>query len=677
MADPTPARGISASAKEGPPLWVWAGAAVGAAAGLYHLGLLYYIFFGRLTYPLDVEWMEGGMLCHALRLMEGKPLYAPPSAEFISYLYTPLYSVVLAALGKVFGLSYALGRAVSVLAFTGCLALLFRAVQRQTGGGLAGALWGLCGAGLAASSFQHTYGWFDLVRNDSLYLLLVTAFLYLLIFHARRSWRALAAAGVLAGLSFLTKQTSSMFIIFSGAAFLIISWRRLPVYVGLVAMVAGGTCLIWNHTSDGWFWKYIYEMHQGHDFYWDRIWPVTEEKLLEFFPVVGGMLGLWLLAAPAAWIVRKKFDGPTFYWFMVALCGVGISAVGYATQWASFNAFIPGLLFPGAFAALAAGDLTRKVAGRGRAAGGRWWIRSGLGCLTGLLLGGALAGQLYWQRYEAAPHLPDERDRKTGVELLKRLADLKGEILMPYHPFYPTLVGKRPSYPQMGINDITRAGYPFPADILQRVEKRGYGAVILDNPPAGRYDFVFGQYKLGHYFPWKSVPRPITGYKVKPTYLFVPRGKEPPPPGSRRVFDFEQGNYKGWTVEGEAFSDRPASGPIWGQGPVGPYEGTYLANSYHGGDEALGRLISPPFKVDLPWLSYRIGGGNQRGALDMVLKVGGKVIHRDSGTNSDIMQQRRLDVRTHEGEEMVLELIDRSTGSWGHLLFDELRLERN
>ncbi len=658
------------NARRAPPAWVSIGALVGAAAGLYHLGLLYYIFLGRLTYPLDVEWMEGGMLCHALRLMEGKALYAPPSAEFISYLYTPMYAVVLAALGKVVGLSYTLGRAVSILAFTGVLALLFRAIQRQTGGGWRGALWGLCGAGVAASSFQHTYGWFDLVRNDSLYLLLVTAFLYLLIFHARRSWPALALAGVLAGVAFLTKQTASMFIIFSGAAFLFVNWRRLPVYVAIVGVVAGGTVLIWNHTSDGWFWKYIYEMHQGHDFYWDRIWPVTEKKLLEFFPVVGAVLGVWLLAAPVTWGLRRRVPGRTLYWFMVALCGVGISAVGYATQWASFNAFIPGLLFPGAFAALAAGDLTRAVAGQER----RLW-RSILACLTGLVLGGALAGQLYWQRYEAEDHLPDERDRKTGAELLQRLSRIQGEILMPYHPFYPYLVGKRPSYPQMGINDVTRAGFSFPQDIIDRVDRRAYAAVILDNPPAGRYDFVLGQYKLGHYFPWKSVPRPITGYKVKPTYLYVPRGREPAPQGTRRVFDFEASNFKGWTVEGEAFSNQPAAGPVWGQGPVGPYEGERLANSFHGGDTAQGRLLSPPFLVDRPFISYRIGGGNQQGALDMLLKVDGKVIHRDSGTNSDIMQQRRVDVRAHRGKQMVLELSDRATGPWGHLLFDELRLE--
>jgi len=81
------------------------------------------VFLLRLGYPLDLEWMEGGTLAHALRLARGEALYAPPSVDFVSFLYTPLYPAVLCALSKVFGLSYALGRAVSILAFAGALAL--------------------------------------------------------------------------------------------------------------------------------------------------------------------------------------------------------------------------------------------------------------------------------------------------------------------------------------------------------------------------------------------------------------------------------------------------------------------------------------------------------------------------------------------------------------------------
>jgi len=87
------------------------------------------VFLSRVSYPLDLEWMEGGMLTHALRLRNGQPLYAEPSVDFVSFLYTPLYPAVLSGLSKVFGLSYTLGRTVSILAFSGALACLVAAVR--------------------------------------------------------------------------------------------------------------------------------------------------------------------------------------------------------------------------------------------------------------------------------------------------------------------------------------------------------------------------------------------------------------------------------------------------------------------------------------------------------------------------------------------------------------------
>lgn len=644
-----------------------AGPALGAAAGIAHLGLLLWIFAGRLSYPLDLEWMEGGMLCHALRAMHGQPIYAPPSVDFISYLYTPFYPYLLATLGKLFGLSYTLGRLISIAAFLGVLALVFRAVCRQTGGGWSGRLWGIAAVGLIASSFPSSGAWYDLVRNDSLYLLLITAALYLLQSRAE-SWRWMLVAGVLAGLAFLTKQTASLFIIFGGLALLVLRWKRVPVFAGAVALVAGGTVLLLQHATDGWFWRYTYGMHQGHDLYWDRVWPVTELKLFHLSPVCAVMLGLWVVAVPVTWIRRRRVpaeDRAELYWLGVALTGVLVSAVGFATQWASENAYIPGLVFPGAFAVLAAAALGRK------AGSDRGSVLSGV---VMLVLGGALAAQMAIQLYSPRPHLPSAADRRTARELLAVLREVEGPVLMPYHPYYPVLVGKPAFYHQMGINDVTRALFPFPPSVIESIAARRYGAVVLDNPPQGRYEFLLAQYKLGRYFRGDEVPAVVTGYRVRPTYLFVPKRPEPPRPGWHSVLGFESGDYQGWTALGTAFGSRPVGGPVWDQGPVGPFEGSYLANSYHGGDLSTGMLTSPEFVVDRPLLSYRIGGGNDRALLRLRLLVDGAEVHSDTGPGADIMVQRVVDVRRFLGRRMRAELTDRATGGWGHLLFDDLTL---
>src|SRR5207247_9527854 len=72
------------------------------------------VFLLRLRYPLDLEWMEGGVLTHTLRLGRGQPLYAEPSVDFVSFLYTPLYPALLCALSTVFRTPYTLGRSCSI-----------------------------------------------------------------------------------------------------------------------------------------------------------------------------------------------------------------------------------------------------------------------------------------------------------------------------------------------------------------------------------------------------------------------------------------------------------------------------------------------------------------------------------------------------------------------------------
>ena len=56
--------------------------------------------------------MEGGTLTHAVRVVRGEPIYAPPSVDFVAFFYTPLYPRLLALLSHVTGgLSFTLGRA--------------------------------------------------------------------------------------------------------------------------------------------------------------------------------------------------------------------------------------------------------------------------------------------------------------------------------------------------------------------------------------------------------------------------------------------------------------------------------------------------------------------------------------------------------------------------------------
>src|SRR5262245_19847897 len=57
----------------------------------------------RMSYPYELEWMEGGSLDDVARVLAGQPLYTTPTLQFIPYAYPPLYFWIGAGFARVFG----------------------------------------------------------------------------------------------------------------------------------------------------------------------------------------------------------------------------------------------------------------------------------------------------------------------------------------------------------------------------------------------------------------------------------------------------------------------------------------------------------------------------------------------------------------------------------------------
>ena len=273
------------------------------------------VFLSRLGYPLDLEWMEGGTLTHALRLARGQPLYAEPSVDFVSFLYTPLYPALLAALSKVFGLSYVLGRSVSILSFSGALAFLVAAVrgvaqpyESEELGAVATAS-GLLGAAAVCLAFPFCGAFYDLVRCDSLWLLFVSAGLYAAL--RGGSTRRIVIAALLLVLGFFTKQTAAPFIVAAAASvFLTSGIRRGLVFSGAAFGSTAAAILAGQYLTGGWLWIYIYRLHQGHETLFEKIWPETPRVLFDYGFVLLGPIAAWLLfAVSGAGCPRGSFTG--------------------------------------------------------------------------------------------------------------------------------------------------------------------------------------------------------------------------------------------------------------------------------------------------------------------------------------------------------------------------------
>ena len=142
--------------------------------------------------------------------------------------------------------------------------------------------------------------------------------------------------------------------------------------------------------------------------------------------------------------------------------------------------------------------------------------------------------------------------------------------------------------------------------------------------------------------------------------------------------DFETGTLKDWTAEGNAFKDQPIKGdtvsPRRGD-QKSQHQGQYWIGGYEKfGDKPEGTLTSVAFKVTHPWASFLVGGGPyETTCVELVRKDTDKVFFRASGLEQENMRRVAVDLKDHEGKEICIRVVDRHTGHWGHVNFDDFR----
>jgi hypothetical protein len=506
------------------------------------------VFLSRLAYPLDLEWMEGGMLTHALRLGRGQPLYAEPTVDFVSFLYTPLYPALLCVLSKAFGLSYALGRAVSILAFSGALVFLVAAVRgvaRQYESEELRAMAttaGLLGAAAVGLAFPFCGAFYDLVRCDSLWLFFVSAGLYAC--SPGRSTTRVVLGALLLVLGFFTKQTAAPFMVAAAASVAMASGIKRGLVFSAVAFGSTATAiLVGQYLTDGWLWIYVYRLHQGHGVFRERIWPETPLVLVDYGSVLLVPIAACLLFAA----FRRRLSRRLFHWASMAATGLATAAVGSATQGAYDNAYIPAVYFGALLSAACvvelpalAAELRASTDGALWCVGGRRAARPGSLRVLGLLGLGLLSVHAMVRWLDPSPHVPNQEDRAQARRLRAYLTAQGPQIFVPAHPFYSVLAGGRGHLHVQGLNDVyfwPRAITSDPdrdeaikdrfrTSVTSSFESRRWRMVITDDCGTAR---LFG---LSRYYrpvedlaPGGRAPRSLTGYPCAPRHVWVPRGE--------------------------------------------------------------------------------------------------------------------------------------------------------
>jgi putative membrane-bound dehydrogenase-like protein len=142
--------------------------------------------------------------------------------------------------------------------------------------------------------------------------------------------------------------------------------------------------------------------------------------------------------------------------------------------------------------------------------------------------------------------------------------------------------------------------------------------------------------------------------------------------------DFETGTLKDWTATGDAFAGQPIRGDVVSKrrrDMKSRHQGEFWIGGWEKkGDAATGTLTSVPFTVTHPWASFLVGGGPYPDTcVELVRADVGEVFFRASGLAEEDLRRVAVDLRSVMGKQILIRLVDKQTGHWGHVNFDDFR----
>ena len=530
----------------------------------------------RIPYPFDLEWMEGGMLVHVQRLQEGLGLFVEPSADFVPYIYPPGYPVFLALLGEP---SYTVGRIVSLCSvFAATLALIFAVREAPNAGNEEQSRnpWfvGIGAAAVFLSTYEDSGAFFDLVRSDGLALGLVA---WALVTCRRGTIKSVRLGGLLLAFAFFAKHN------FAAVGLTILIWllqhrdRRVAVeFVKFSVAPALAFLLYWSVKSGGLFLVYLLQVPATHGLVGERGWPGAELEMWRAMPILATTAVFAML-----WVMRRsdlehKGDNQRLWWIALGSSSLLFSVViltqyrrqvGFDVReligWSSFGAplYVTGIVVSAVFV----GALVKLVRRLSISEGALFWTLNGgvlfalaavmrahhggflnvlipgywvVALLSGIAVGslvrmnGKLAivisalfmGQVYEGRWDPADFSPREGDVAAGERLLEVIASYDGEVWMPHAPWYPAMVGKRPSIPLIALWDVDYVGGPLydgVAEVREAIESHRWEAIISSGRRM-KYGVV------NHYTRSETIEEPRgtfmtrSGWRVRPSVVWEP-----------------------------------------------------------------------------------------------------------------------------------------------------------
>ncbi|WP_394833004.1 DUF2029 domain-containing protein [Pendulispora rubella] len=463
--------------------------------------------------------MIGGILDHVERVQRNVPLYVPPSADWVPYLYPPGYYWVSAFIAQFAPLVYAC-KGVSLVS-TLVSATNVGILARRLG---ASHFWAALGVGLFFAAYSFTGYWYDIERCDALFVAMLSTSALLLSYESVAST---VFAGALLGLSFFVKQPALLFVVCVTGALLVCGAsvkRAFAFGVPCAIIMAVGAAAL-NHASGGWFWFYCFDIPAAHGMALED-WKVTLLppllKCLLFELVTLATFGA-MARALLRRVTRKadEEDRRTLVFGAWLLAG--------------FVSSVTGLLHPGGahnvlmFWSTSACAATAVVATRLEANASTRSMPAGAGTSAAILL--LVFYQLARFVYSPAAVSPTQEHVDGAALIAGRIQELerRGEVFVEGRGH----VSAKRHLHTAAIVDLTVGGFDAPASLVSNIEQRAYAAIVLDKidalkmrspKQANVHDLLPNL--LRNYFVSERLPDvsyPLIGFGSQPTWVFLPR----------------------------------------------------------------------------------------------------------------------------------------------------------
>lgn len=490
------------------------------AFALFAIAAYAWLALQRIVYPVEVDFIEGVMLDHVVRLAHGQPVYVEPSLRYIPLAYMPLFTAASALVMKLGGSGFFVMRSVSFACSLVLMAILAFVVLRET----RRPTFAIAAVGFYAMAFSLTGACYDVGRPDSMMLMLSFGGLALLRFSRGRA--GAIGAAVLLTLGFFTKQHSVLFSM-GALAYLFFHERRrfVPFAATIVAGCAGGYGLLTAWLGD-WFRVFTWSIPAG--------WSEVNPKRIEHY-LGRGLFGALACSTAPALLSLAAPEAPEHrgraLWYWAGLAGVGTGMLATLDRNAYLHVFTPTVVAFSVLGPLALDRLQRHFEGQRPA---------GANAVAGLVVTVVLAGQFVPLVYGLGPHRPRPHAAQAHQDLIARVRSLPNGAIVPYHSWYAREAGQPGCLQFIALDDIERSRNN---DILRRdpkfLEKMfeplasgpNRPAIVTDVPlhhSGPQWRRIEPAYQVADSFPsaFSDAMRPLTGNQHTLTYIYLP--VEPP-----------------------------------------------------------------------------------------------------------------------------------------------------